>query len=144
MKTELTHLVVYARQYNGDNAPGADDYEKKQRQRHARRGHGLPSYRREYLAPRRWEDDPGERARRIWEWWRGLLKADADDEIRSKVPSFLKVVMLVALVQVSSAAAERVFSLLKRVRDACGDSLVESTLELRLFLLSAAGTGLLV
>ena len=49
------------------------------------------------------------------------------------MPSFLFTVVLVVLVQVNSAVAERVFGFLKHVCDACGDSLFESTLELRLF-----------
>ena len=51
------------------------------------------------------------------------------------MPKFLEAIVLVVLVQVSSAAAERVFSQLKLVRDTCGDNMLEKLLELRLYCL---------
>jgi hypothetical protein len=46
-----------------------------------------------------WKDDPSERARRIWIWWRSRLQA------KSILPSFRKAARLVVLVPPSSAAA---------------------------------------
>ena len=73
-----------------------------------------------------WRDDPGERARRIWLWWK-------DHRLLSK--DFSLAARLVALVQVSSASVERLFSQLKLVVDAVGESMLEETLETRLFVL---------
>ena len=61
-----------------------------------------------------WKDDPSERARRIWTWWRSRLQA------KSILPSFRKAARLVVLVPPSSAAAERAFSQLKLILEAIG------------------------
>ena len=58
-----------------------------------------------------WKDDPSERARRIWIWWRSRLQA------KSILPTFRNAIRLVVLVQPSSAAAERAFSQLKLILD---------------------------
>ncbi len=42
-------------------------------------------------------------------------------------------IRLVILVQPSSAAAERIFTLLKKIVDACGESMLHDMLEYRLF-----------
>ena len=54
-----------------------------------------------------WLQDPGEKARRIWHYWKPIVsvKTSKDD-----YPYFRKALCLVALVQVSSCAVERVFS----------------------------------
>ena len=77
---------------------------------------------------RDWYDDPGEKGRRIWEWWRSRLL----DEICPFV-YFKEAVRLVVLVQTSSASIERVFSEVKRILASVGDSILEDNLELRLF-----------
>ena len=55
---------------------------------------------------RNWEDDPGERARRIYEWWRSLMNITG----KSALPRFCHALRIVVLNQPSSAATERVFS----------------------------------
>ena len=50
-----------------------------------------------------WKDDPIEKARRVWEWWRAH-RADPG------ITKFVMAARLVALVQVSSASVERTFS----------------------------------
>jgi hypothetical protein len=70
---------------------------------------------------------PAERARRIWLWWR---IPTWDSQEFQFIPLALR---LVALVQPSSGGIERVFSQLKLILDACGDSVLESTLQCRLF-----------
>ena len=77
--------------------------------------------------PRDWHDDPGEKGRRIWEWWRSRLL----DEICPFV-YFKEAVRLVVLVQTSSASIERVFSEVKRILASVGESILEDNLELRL------------
>ena len=71
-----------------------------------------------------WKNDPGERACRIWEWWKTI------DE--SELPCFKFAVRIVAICQVSSCAVERVFSQLKMINDACG-IMYEDMLEVRMF-----------
>jgi hypothetical protein len=71
-----------------------------------------------------WEDDPGEEARRIWIWW---------SDVHDQFASFSTALRLVALVQTSSASVERLFSVLKLLVDAIGNSMLEETLETRLF-----------
>ncbi len=71
-----------------------------------------------------WKQDPGERACRIWEWWKTITE--------SELPCFKMAVRIVAICQVSSCAVERVFSQLKLIDDACG-SMHEDMLEVRMF-----------
>ena len=72
-----------------------------------------------------WKDDPIESARRIWEWWRAKK-----DDVR--IRHLIVAARLVALVQVSSASVERVFSQVKLICETCGVSPLEETLETRL------------
>ena len=70
---------------------------------------------------KKWEDDPTEKARRIWEWWRHRVKPP--------LPSFIfwaTAVRLVALVQPSSAAVERLFSELKLILEQVGRGLTKT------------------
>jgi hypothetical protein len=71
--------------------------------------------------------DPAERGRRIWLWWRIRVYEVQEFEY---IPVALR---LVALVPPSSCGIERVFSQLKLVLDSCGDNVLESTIESRLF-----------
>jgi hypothetical protein len=73
-----------------------------------------------------WKEDPGERARRIWEWWRIRLNAD-----KSSWKMFHHALRLIVLSQVSSAAVERVFSQLMYIIKTCGVSMLEDTVEMR-------------
>ena len=52
-----------------------------------------------------WMMDPGEKASRIWEWWR-LQVYEAEN---SKLSFFAKSVRVVVSVQLSSCAVEQVF-----------------------------------
>ena len=70
-----------------------------------------------------WEDDPIEVARRRWEWWRAK---------RGKFTYFSKAARLVVLVQVSSAAVERIFSQVKYILEQIGDSALEENIECRM------------
>ena len=65
-------------------------------------------------------DDPIEKARRVWEWWR----------VNNAFPGihyFATAARLIALVQVSSASVERIFSQLKLICKVTGDSPLEET-----------------
>ena len=71
-----------------------------------------------------WKDDPIEKARRVWEWWRAK-RCDA-------LHHFTWAARLVVLVQLSSASCERVFSQVKLIIETCGVNPLEETLETRL------------
>ena len=73
-----------------------------------------------------WKKDMGERSRRVYDWWRMLL-----NEKSGSLPKFEKAVKLIALVQVSSAFVEHVFSQLAFIRRAIGDSTSRDVMELR-------------
>ena len=76
-----------------------------------------------------WKKDPGERASRIWEWWRKRIHETKNPKLKF----FARAVRAVVLTQLSSCAVERVFSQLKLIRDACGDNMMEDMLEIRMF-----------
>lgn len=76
----------------------------------------------EYDANRTWQNDRIEQSRRVWEWWRVMAP---------KLPRFFTAARLVALVPLSSASVERVFSQVKMIVDQVGDSVLEETLEAR-------------
>ena len=78
------------------------------------------------LANADWKKDMGERSRRVYDWWQMLL-----NEKSGSLPKFEKAVKLLALVQVSSAFVERVFSQLTFIRRAIGDSASRDVMELR-------------
>jgi hypothetical protein len=65
-----------------------------------------------------WKDDPIETTRRVWEFWRVHRKNVAIFHIA-------KAASLIALVQISSASVERIFSQMKLIQDSCGDSMLE-------------------
>ena len=73
-------------------------------------------------AGRTWMDDRVETARRVWEWWRAK---------RHLFTYFSMAARLVATVLISSAAVERVFSQIKLIVEAVGNSALEETLETR-------------
>jgi hypothetical protein len=81
-----------------------------------------------------WKDDPGERARRIWEWWITWFKSNNTIFVK-----FSLALRLVVLAQASSAATERVFSQLQYIRSVCGDKLLEDVLNLRTLIRCNAG-----
>jgi hypothetical protein len=74
-----------------------------------------------------WRKDAGEKATRIWEFWRQIV---ADD---FKFPSFSLALRLIGLIQVSSCDVERVFSQLKCVVERIGTTMKEDVLEIRMF-----------
>ena len=76
-----------------------------------------------------WKKHPGERASRIWEWWRKRIHETKNPKLKF----FARAVRAVVLTQLSSCAVERVFSQLKLIHDACGDNMMEDMLEIRMF-----------
>jgi hypothetical protein len=144
MGTSFTQAINHAKaNYNWDEAPGSKEYNdqllrsKAARERRKARAAALRKANREkepppptptrVERPRDWHDDPGEKGRRIWEWWRSRLL----DEICPFV-YFKEAVRLVVLVQTSSASIERVFSQVKRILASVGENILEDNLELRL------------
>ena len=73
-----------------------------------------------------WKDDPIEKARRVWEWWRAH-RADPG------ITRFVMAARLVALVQVSSASVERTFSQVKLICESSGVTPLEETIICRVF-----------
>ena len=88
------------------------------------------------ITAKNWKDDPGERARRIYEWWRMIM----NDKI-VKLRHFSEAARIVCLIQPSSAAAERVFSQLTFIRRVVGDNTLQDILELRAFIRCNKGLG---
>jgi hypothetical protein len=68
-----------------------------------------------------WKDDPIESTRHVWEFWRVHRK-------NVKIFHNAKAAHLIALVQISSASVERIFSQMTLIWDSCGDSMLEETL----------------
>jgi hypothetical protein len=125
LKREIPRYRRKARAHFDWNAlDGANDYNDTLRAHQERTQHD-PTLREP--AYTNWWDDPAERGRRIWLWWR--IRVYEVEEF-THIPLALR---LVALVQPSSCGIERVFSQLKLVLEACGDNVLESTLEGRLF-----------
>jgi len=79
-----------------------------------------------------WLNDPGEKARRIWHYWKPIVSSKAATD-KDDYRHYRKALRLVALVQVSSCAVERVFSQLLEIRRKCKDGMLEDILEVRLF-----------
>ena len=69
-----------------------------------------------------WKDDRIEQPRRVWEWWRVMGK---------KFRYFFTAARLVAIVPLSSASVERVFSQVKYIIETTGESVLEESLEAR-------------
>eukprot|EP00613_Pedinella_sp_CCMP2098_P030783 CAMPEP_0171747754 /NCGR_PEP_ID=MMETSP0991-20121206/39664_1 /TAXON_ID=483369 /ORGANISM="non described non described, Strain CCMP2098" /LENGTH=112 /DNA_ID=CAMNT_0012347917 /DNA_START=399 /DNA_END=735 /DNA_ORIENTATION=- len=65
----------------------------------------------------KWENDPAEKARRIWEWW--VTRANDTTKFFNFWPSALR---LVVLVQPPSASVERFFSQIKLIIEQIGVS----------------------
>jgi hypothetical protein len=74
-----------------------------------------------------WKHDVGERARRIYDWWRVVMNE------KRGVSKFQEAVRIIATTQVSSAAVERVFSQLTFIRRAIGDLATREVLETRAY-----------
>ena len=70
-----------------------------------------------------WRDDRIETTRRVWLWWRAHFK---------KLPYFSQAARLVALVPITSAAVERIFSQVKFIIETTGEHGLQETLQVRL------------
>jgi hypothetical protein len=110
--------------FDWNSLDDAKEYDDKQREHNEGRVHDPTLQEPAYP---NWEHNPAECGCRIWLWWRIRVYEVQEFEY---IPVALR---LVALVQPSSCGIERVFSQLKLVLDSCGDSVLESTLESRLF-----------
>ena len=75
-----------------------------------------------------WKQDVGEKASRIWEWWRVRIY----EAKNTKLEYFAMAVRVVVLTQLSSCAIERIFSQLKLIVDSCGENMFEDMLEIRM------------
>ncbi len=117
LKEEIPRCHQMARAiFDWSTMEGAEEYEKQRRRRLEAREHDPTLPTQEY---KKWEDDPAERARRIWLWWR--IRVYEVQEFQF-IPLALRLVALLGI--------ECVFSQLKLILDAC---VLESTLQCRLF-----------
>jgi len=114
LKKEIPLAVGHAKKdFDWDSIKPTNQYETRSQRKIKRR-----KLQEDHLFD--WKDDPpGERACRIWEWWRLRLRDSP------KFPCFTLALRLVGLSQVSSCSVERVFSRLKLIRDTCGGNMME-------------------
>ena len=75
-----------------------------------------------------WKMDTGEKACRIFEWWK-LRFTDT-----TMFTCFRLVLRLVVSSQMSSCSVKRVFSQLKLIRETCGENMMEDMTEIRMFM----------
>ena len=83
-----------------------------------------------------WKKDPGQYARRIYEWWSSNYKCNYKN-----ISSFIVSLRLIVLIQPSSCSIERVFSQLQYIHRACGNHILKSTLEMRTMMRYERGKG---
>ena len=128
LKIELPKVTSQAKEdFPWDTLPGAEKYDADLRKDlEAREGRAPNPATRVPERQVTWQEDPNERARRIWLWWK--VRVHDVQEFR-----FFNVALrLVALVQPSSCSLERDFSQLKLIVDACGQML-QGSLESRMY-----------
>ena len=126
VKKELPSIREEARKpFNWDAVPGAEAYNTSQERDVDPPDPRGVSTREVHF--RTWQEDIGEKGRRIWEWWKVRMVGSY------KWPKWSLALRLCVLVQPSSAAIERVFSQLKLIVDAIGTKELEETLEYRMF-----------
>ena len=122
LKSELPTAIAAAREigsFNWSTIAGCKEYDAKIGETAVLLDNSIV---RE-TCPTSWKDDPTERARRTWKWW--IVRW-------STMPAWKKALRLVVLVQPSSAAAERVFTQLKLIVEACGESMLAETVLYRM------------
>jgi hypothetical protein len=109
MKEEIKEYQRLARDqsFDWDSLPGAAQWAA------AQKDNGKP-----------WQLDTSEKCRRVWEWW--IIH-------RHNLTFFKVAVRLVVLIQVSSAAVERIFSQLKLILETTQQHTLHDAIELRLF-----------
>ena len=125
LKIELPKLAIQAKvAFLWDTLLGAEKYDADLRKDlEAREGRAPNPATRVPHRQVSWLEDPNERARRIWLWWK--VRVHEVEEYR-----FFNVAL--ALVQPSSCSLERDFSQLQLIVDACGQML-QGTLESRMY-----------
>lgn len=125
LQNKAGRLITAAKApYDWDSVEGAEEYNKAPRKKNEKDSTTIQTSRE--VRYESWEEDPSEKSRRIWYWWK---------DHKPEFEDFATAVRLVGLVQVSSASVERLFSQLKLVVDSVGQSMLEETLEARLFVL---------
>ena len=76
-----------------------------------------------------WKECVGEKASRIWEWWRVRIHEVKNRNLQCFAIAFRSIV----LTRIFSCGIERVFSQLKQIEDSCGENMSEDILEIRIF-----------
>jgi hypothetical protein len=152
LKAELPNAVEHAKkQFDWDAIEGSKLYDDRAKKRNLRaqkrvRESQLGQHAETIPTPTQstgrectfenWKKDPGERARRIYYWWRTRFVSS-----KTTFKYFLWALRLIVLLQASSAEIERVFSQLTMIIRVCGSSLLEESLELRTMLRYNKGLG---
>ena len=123
-KKEISVLLEECnKDFDWDAIPNTKQYHTRSQKREKRRRLN------DDTSAENWMDDAGEKACRIWEWWRVRIY----EVPNPKLTYFALAVRLVVLTQVSSCAIERVFSQLSIIQNVCGDNMLEDMTELRMF-----------
>ena len=76
-----------------------------------------------------WKNGPGERSRRIYEWWRVVMNGH-----NTKLKYFALTMCLISTVQKSSAASEILSSQLNFIRRVVGGNTLQDSLGIRCLL----------
>ena len=84
--------------------------------------------RREDRPTLNWKEDPGELARRIFEWWKIRIRVSNTDFI-----FFAIAIRLAILLQISSCDVERTFSQVVAIQNVCGKQMKKPVIECRMF-----------
>ena len=125
LKNEIPALVIEAKKDFDWNSVGNSKQYKTRSMKRAKR----KNLNNEDIAADNWMNDPGEKASKIWEWWRVHVY-----EVENPRLLFMaQAVRIVVLTQLSSCAVERVFSQLNLICETCGDCMMEDMLQIRMF-----------
>ena len=109
LEQEIDYVQELARSpFNWTTVPGAESFRKRNKNK-------------------QWRQVAGEKGRRVWEWWR-------THRHNERIPTFLFVVRILAVIAVSSADIERAFSVYGNIVAKVGEAL-EDVFEARLFCL---------
>ena len=128
VESDLNEAMAEAKKidtFDWSTIPGCDEYDTKLSAT-AQKGMDDCIARKDCMQTvKSWREDPIERARRSWAWWKRFF-------IAKKLQFWGHAMRLVVLVQPSSASIERAFSQLKQIVDACGETMLKETFEYRM------------
>jgi hypothetical protein len=132
LRTEIPLLLRHSRaEFDWSAVPGADEFDRtarvhlKNKISASATGSAVEEP-DEKIVKSAWLENPGEKSRRIWEWWVCRLRG------RHDFVFFKQTIRLVVLVQPSSAIVERANSRLQRIIETVGETALADTYEYRM------------